>query len=100
MVDLARAGRRQAAVLHDPDDRRQLGDRAAARPDAGDPRAATPRQAWLDPATPPAELPEILAGLAAAQTALRAVGPAVNDARYDGPECLAPAARGAQAALF
>jgi putative SOS response-associated peptidase YedK len=54
--------------------------------------------AWLDPATRPAELIGMLSGLGEAETALRAVGPAVNDARYDGPECLAPAV--AQAALF
>ena len=46
--------------------------------------------AWIDAGTPRAELNEILGGLAPAQTALQAVGPAVNDARYDGPECLAP----------
>ena len=34
-----------------------------------------------------------------AQTALHAVGPAVNDARYDGPECLAPPVE-PQASLF
>ncbi len=46
--------------------------------------------AWLDAGTSRGELDEILAGLAPAQTALQPVGPAVNDARYDGPECLAP----------
>ena len=46
--------------------------------------------AWLDPATPQPELLELLAPLPVADTALRPVGPAVNDARYDGPECLAP----------
>jgi putative SOS response-associated peptidase YedK len=55
---------------------------------------------WLDPSTPRAELFELLAGLSADQTALRPVGPAVNDARYDGPECLAPAADPDQAVLF
>jgi putative SOS response-associated peptidase YedK len=55
---------------------------------------------WLDPSTPRAELFELLAGLPAEQTALRPVGPAVNDARYDGPECLAPAADLGQAVLF
>jgi putative SOS response-associated peptidase YedK len=55
---------------------------------------------WLDPSTPRSELFELLAGLPADQTALRPVGPAVNDARYDGPECLAPAADQDQAALF
>jgi putative SOS response-associated peptidase YedK len=54
--------------------------------------------AWLDVGTPRAHLDEILAGLPAARTALRPVGMAVNDARYDGPECLAPALE--QATLF
>ncbi len=43
---------------------------------------------WLDAATPQEALREMLAGLQSAQTALRPVGPAVNDARYDGPRCL------------
>lgn len=59
---------------------------------------------WLDPATPRRQLVELLAPLPAAGTALRPVGPAVNDARYDGPECLAPPppahAAPAQASLF
>jgi putative SOS response-associated peptidase YedK len=46
--------------------------------------------AWLDASTPREELLAMLAPLPAPQTALREVGPAVNDARYDGPECLAP----------
>lgn len=45
-------------------------------------------QTWLDPATPRERLAELLAPLAPEDTALRPVGPAVNDARYDGPECL------------
>ena len=49
-------------------------------------------------------LPEpLLAGdpmLGPEDTALRPVGPAVNDARYDGPECLAPALETRQEALF
>ena len=48
-------------------------------------------RAWLDPATPPAALREPLRGLPAAEMAVRPVGGAVNDARYDGPDCLAPA---------
>ena len=48
----------------------------------------------------PAALEELLHGLPAAHTALRAVGPAVNDARYDGPECLAPPVEATQTALF
>jgi putative SOS response-associated peptidase YedK len=55
--------------------------------------------AWLDPATHLEQLAALLRGLPASDTALRAVSSAVNDARYDGPECLAPAA-GAQVALF
>jgi putative SOS response-associated peptidase YedK len=45
---------------------------------------------WLDAATPLLVLRELLSGLTAEETGLRPVGPAVNDARYDGPECLAP----------
>ena len=48
--------------------------------------------AWLEPATPHAELHDLLAGLPAESTRLRAVGSAVNDVRYDGPECLRDAA--------
>ncbi len=55
---------------------------------------------WLDTCTPPDRLRAVLAGLPARQTALTAVGLAVNDARYDGPECLAPASEQPQAALF
>ena len=46
-------------------------------------------QAWIDPATPASELGALLQPLPSAQTVLVPVGPAVNDARYDGPECLA-----------
>lgn len=58
--------------------------------------------AWLDPATPVRTLPELLAPLAPERTTLRPVSTAVNDARYDGPECLAdPVAPVAeQASLF
>jgi putative SOS response-associated peptidase YedK len=56
--------------------------------------------AWLDSSTPRDALDSILAGLTPEQTALQAVGPAVNDARYDGPECLAPPVPSDQAALF
>jgi putative SOS response-associated peptidase YedK len=61
---------------------------------------------WLDPATPAPVLTHLLSGLSAEGTALRPVGPAVNNARYDGPDCLAdpPADTGeaapAQTALF
>jgi putative SOS response-associated peptidase YedK len=56
--------------------------------------------AWLDAERPRDRLPEILTGLPSAHTALRPVGPAVNDARYDGPECLAAPVASGQAALF
>lgn len=56
--------------------------------------------AWLDPATPRAELSELLAPLASERTALRAVSAAVNDARYDGPECLEPPVPSDQTTLF
>ena len=55
--------------------------------------------AWLDTSTPPQRLDDVLGGLRAPDTALTPVGMAVNDARYDGPECLAPPV-GAQEALF
>ena len=56
--------------------------------------------AWLDTSTPPDQLSEILAGLPGGRTAVAQVGLAVNDARYDGPECLAPPAPDPQGALF
>ena len=56
--------------------------------------------AWLDPAQSPSRLRELLRGLSPGDTALRPVGPAVNDARYDGPGCLAPAQDELQTALF
>jgi putative SOS response-associated peptidase YedK len=55
---------------------------------------------WLSTATAPPRLEEILTGLSADRTALTPVGLAVNDARYDGPECLAPPAEDSQTALF
>lgn len=55
---------------------------------------------WLEAATAGARLDQILAGLPAGETELRPVGRAVNDARYDGPECLAPPAEEPQRALF
>jgi putative SOS response-associated peptidase YedK len=45
--------------------------------------------AWLDPATPRAMLLALLRPLPVPETSIRPVGTAVNDARYDGPECLA-----------
>jgi putative SOS response-associated peptidase YedK len=56
--------------------------------------------AWLDASTPRSGLEELLDGLPADGTALRAVGPAVNDARYDGPECLAAPVESGQVSLF
>jgi putative SOS response-associated peptidase YedK len=55
---------------------------------------------WLDITTPPDLLTEILSGLPAGDTALAQVGFAVNDARYDAPDCLAAPAPDAQEALF
>jgi putative SOS response-associated peptidase YedK len=55
---------------------------------------------WLDISTPRSELREILSGLPAESTGVTEVGFAVNDARYDGPECLTPPAPSAQEALF
>jgi putative SOS response-associated peptidase YedK len=45
-------------------------------------------QLWLSHGAPLSELQGLLHGLPAEAMALRPVGPAVNDARYDGPECL------------
>jgi putative SOS response-associated peptidase YedK len=55
---------------------------------------------WLDVSTPRDRLAEMLAGLPPSKVSLQPVGLAVNDARYDGPECLMPAVQPAQAALF
>lgn len=55
---------------------------------------------WLDTSTPRERLAQALAGLSPAQTALTPVGLAVNDARYDGPDCLAPPVSSRQEALF
>jgi len=56
--------------------------------------------AWLEHSQPPARLHELLAGLSPSETALRPVGSAVNDARYDGPECLEPPVPDGQVAMF
>ena len=82
---LTRAANAAVAPLHD------------RMPVILDPRLES---AWLDTATPADRLSEALAGLPAEQTALTEVGTAVNDARYDGPECLAPPAPSPQASLF
>lgn len=55
--------------------------------------------AWLDHHTTRGELGDLLGGIAAGRTALRPVSAAVNDARYDGPECLADPVQ-AQPSLF
>ncbi len=56
--------------------------------------------AWLDASTPRDEMAEILVALSPSAVALAPVGQAVNDARYDGPDCLLPAVHPDQAALF
>jgi putative SOS response-associated peptidase YedK len=45
---------------------------------------------WLDPDVAPEHLRALLHPLPPAETRARPVSKAVNDARYDGPECLAP----------
>ncbi|MBO0769049.1 MAG: SOS response-associated peptidase [Solirubrobacterales bacterium] len=61
----------------------------------------TPQQEerWLDPATPVEALGELMKGLPADRLTLRPVSAAVNNARYDGPDCLADAP-GGQNSLF
>ncbi|HWI70709.1 MAG TPA: SOS response-associated peptidase [Baekduia sp.] len=49
---------------------------------------AAAEEAWLDHATPPPLLPELLVPLPDDLTARRAVGYAVSDARHDEPDCL------------
>jgi putative SOS response-associated peptidase YedK len=56
---------------------------------------------WLDATAPASVVAELLQSLPAERTDVRAVGMAVNDARYDGPECLEPPdGELGQAALF
>jgi putative SOS response-associated peptidase YedK len=55
--------------------------------------------AWLAHGARPEELVDLLGGIAASQTAVRPVSAAVNDARYDGPECLQDPVQ-AQPSLF
>ncbi|HWD70762.1 MAG TPA: SOS response-associated peptidase [Solirubrobacteraceae bacterium] len=57
-------------------------------------------EAWLAHETPAPLLARLLSGLPAEQMASRPVGPAVNDARYDGPECLSNPPPPAQETLF
>jgi putative SOS response-associated peptidase YedK len=63
-----------------------------------------PREAeelWLASSTPLPELSRLLVPIPASETIVRPVGSAVNDARYDGPECLEPRELAAhQTALF
>lgn len=55
---------------------------------------------WLSPSTQGAALRPVLTGLDAGLLTLRPVGPAVNDARHDGPDCLFDAPPPAQESLF
>ncbi len=57
-------------------------------------------EAWIDSSTPTADLFGLLSGLRADETAIRPVGPAVGDVRYDGPECLADPPPVEQPTLF
>jgi putative SOS response-associated peptidase YedK len=56
--------------------------------------------AWLAPVDSPERLRQLLGGLDPDGTGLRPVGSAVNDARYDGPDCLAPPLEERQVTLF
>ena len=62
--------------------------------------ASGAESAWLEHSQPPARLHELLAGLSPSETSLRPVGSAVNDARFDGPECLEPPVPDGQVTLF
>lgn len=55
---------------------------------------------WLAHDAPTGALQELLSGLPASELSLRPVGPAVSDARYDGPDCLLPPPPPAQESLF
>jgi putative SOS response-associated peptidase YedK len=55
---------------------------------------------WLSHDAPVEQLEQLLSGLQPEQMALRPVGPAVSDARYDGPECLLDPPPPAQEMLF
>lgn len=59
----------------------------------------TDEDVWLDSSTPAPVLHSLLHPLDPEDTVLRPVGPAVNDVRYDGPDCLEPPAP-RQPALF
>lgn len=60
----------------------------------------TAEQLWLAHDAPLPALEQLLPGLGPEEMAMRRVGPAVNDARYDGPECLLDPPPPAQEALF
>jgi len=55
---------------------------------------------WLDQGASAAALWPVLRGIEPQALKLRAVGPAVNDAAFDGPECLLDAPEPAQGSLF
>jgi putative SOS response-associated peptidase YedK len=55
---------------------------------------------WLETTSPAHRLHDAVAAVAPDRIALRRVGPAVNDARYDGPDCLAGPEPERQTALF
>jgi putative SOS response-associated peptidase YedK len=55
---------------------------------------------WLDITSKPDQLLGLLSVLSPSATALRPVSSVVNDARYDGPECLAEPIEDTQTALF
>jgi putative SOS response-associated peptidase YedK len=57
-------------------------------------------EVWLRGSVSAAQLADLLARSPVAGAELRPVGAAVNDARYDGPECLADRAPESQTALF
>jgi putative SOS response-associated peptidase YedK len=57
-------------------------------------------ETWLDPSTPPQALHALLHPLPTGETRFRPVSKAVNDARYDGPECLEDPGPAAQQGLF
>ena len=55
----------------------------------------------MDASSSLSDLQQLLVPIPARETIVRPVGPAVNDTRYDGPECLDPPEPVAQqAALF
>ena len=57
-------------------------------------------RAWVDPATPRDRLLELLRASEGLAMAAVPVGPAVNDARHDGPDCLTPAPEAARPATL